>query len=99
MTAEKTFSYGVSAFLCLCAAVAHGETNFAFRGVVVTDYRAAIADFAAHCRAAGVRSAMEIGFEKDYASGVVALRCAGIPVSTTVYAVGDTFPASKEAAG
>ena len=31
MTTEKTFLYGVSVLLCLCAAVAHGETNFAFR--------------------------------------------------------------------
>ena len=59
-----------------------GKMPGAFRGVVVTDYRAAIADFAAHCRSAGVRSAMEIGFEKDYASAVAALRRAGIRVST-----------------
>ena len=52
------------------------------KGVVVTDYSAAISDFVAHCRAAGVRSVLEVGFEKDYASAAAALRRAGICVST-----------------
>ncbi len=60
----------------------NGKMPGSCRGVVVTDYRSAIADFAAHCKAAGVRSVMEVGFEKDYASAVAALRRSGIGVST-----------------
>ena len=52
------------------------------KGVVATDYRRPVADFAAHCRSAGVRTALEVGFEKDYASAVSALRRSGVRVST-----------------
>ena len=51
------------------------------RGVVTNDHRAAFADFAAHCRAAGVLSALEVSFAKDVASAAPALRRAGIDVS------------------
>ena len=60
----------------------NGKMPGSCRGVVVTDYRSAIADFVAHCKAAGVRSVMEVGFEKDYASAVAALRRSGVGVST-----------------
>ena len=52
------------------------------RGVVATDYREPLDAFAAHCRAAGVRSVLEVGFEKGYASAVAALRRAKIGVRT-----------------
>lgn len=48
------------------------------RGVITADYGAAIAGFAAHCAASGVRRVLEIGFEKDYASSVAALKGVGI---------------------
>ena len=51
------------------------------RGVVSTDYHAPIVDLVAHCKAAGVRRVLEVGFEKDYASAATALRRAGIGVS------------------
>ena len=52
------------------------------RGVVSVDYSATVAEFAAHCSSAGVRSVLEIGFERGYASAVTALKRAGIGVST-----------------
>ena len=52
------------------------------RGVVSTDYHVPIADFVAHCKTAGVRRVLEVGFEKGYASAAAALRRAGIGVST-----------------
>ena len=52
------------------------------RGVVANDYRAAFADFAAHCRAAGVRSMLEVRFSKNAAFVASALRRAGVDVST-----------------
>ena len=52
------------------------------RGVVSTDYSVPIADFVAHCKAAGVRRVLEVGFEKDYASAVTAFRRGKIDVST-----------------
>ncbi len=51
------------------------------RGVVTNDYGAAFAGFAAHCRAAGVRTALEVRFSRDSASAASALRRAGTAVS------------------
>ena len=59
-----------------------GKISGACRGAVVTDYHAAIADFAAHCKETGIRRVMEVGFEKDYASAASALRRKGVGVST-----------------
>ena len=53
----------------------------ACRGVIATDYSAAIADFVAHCKAVGVRNVLEVGFEKGYASSSAALRRVGVDVS------------------
>ena len=59
-----------------------GKMPGACRGVMTSDYCAAFSDFAAHCRAAGIRSALEIGFAKDCQSAAPALRRAGVKVST-----------------
>lgn len=59
-----------------------GKMPGSCRGAVVTDYRAAIADFAAHCKESGIRRVIEVGFEKDYASAASALRRNGVGVST-----------------
>ena len=58
-----------------------GKMPGACRGVVSCDYSAAFSDFAAHCRAAGVRSALEVRFSRDAASAAPALRQAGMDVS------------------
>ena len=59
-----------------------GKMPGACRGVMTSDYRAVFSDFAAHCKAAGVRSVLEFGFSKDNPSAVSALRKAGVKVST-----------------
>lgn len=59
-----------------------GRKSGLCRGVVSVDYSATVAEFAAHCLSAGVRSVLEIGFECGYASAVTALKRAGIGVST-----------------
>lgn len=63
------------------AKLSGSELHGSCRGVVSSDYRAAIADFAAHCKAAGVRSALEVCFAKDAVSAAPALRRAGVEVS------------------
>ena len=52
------------------------------RGTVSADYGAAISAFAGHCKAAGIKSVLEIGFERGYASAVSRLRRAGIRATT-----------------
>jgi DNA-binding LacI/PurR family transcriptional regulator len=52
------------------------------RGTVSADYGAAISAFADHCKAAGIKSVLEIGFERGYASAVSRLRRAGIRAAT-----------------
>ena len=52
------------------------------RGTVSSDYGAAITALADHCKSAGIRSVLEIGFERGYASAVQCLRRAGIAAST-----------------
>ena len=59
-----------------------GKMPGACRGVMTSDYSAVFSDFAAHCRASGIRSALEVGFSKDVQSVVPALRNAGVKVST-----------------
>ena len=59
-----------------------GKMPGACRGVISCDYRAVLSDFAAHCRATGVRSVLEFGFSKDNPSAVSALRKVGVKVST-----------------
>ena len=51
------------------------------RGVISCNYRAVLSEFAAHCKAAGVRTALEVGFAKDAASAAPTLRRAGVDVS------------------
>ena len=63
------------------AKMSGGKLPGSCRGVVSADYRAVMRDFAAHCRAAGVRTAIEVGFAKDAASAAPALRRAGVDVS------------------
>jgi DNA-binding transcriptional regulator YhcF (GntR family) len=58
------------------------------RGRISTGYGDALSDFAAHCRSAGVRRVLEIGFERGYASAVPVFRRRGIDVS--VLAVKET---------
>ena len=52
------------------------------RGIFSCDYHSVFSDFAAHCKAAGVRRALEVRFAKDTVSAVSALRRAGIDVSS-----------------
>ena len=47
-------------------------------GLVRVDYGPALAAFASHCRVAGVRSVLEVGFEKGYASAAPALARVGV---------------------
>ena len=59
-----------------------GKVSGLCRGSVFSDYSSAISNFVEHCKSAGVENVLEIGFEKDYASAVTALRRAKIKVST-----------------
>ena len=52
------------------------------RGVISSDYRTVLSDFAAHCREAGICRALEVSFAKDVHSVVPALREAGVEAST-----------------
>ena len=63
------------------AKMSGGKLPGSCRGVVSADYRAAMRDFAVHCRAAGVRTTLEVGFAKDATSAAPALRRAGVEVS------------------
>lgn len=58
-----------------------GDMPDSCRGVVATEYSAAISDFVEHCMASGVRRVLEVGFENGYASAAAALRRTGIGVS------------------
>ena len=52
------------------------------RGTVSADYGEAIAAFVGHCKAAGIKRVLEIGFERGYASAVSSLKRAGICATT-----------------
>ena len=58
-----------------------GKVPGSCRGVLATDYRAAFADFAAHCTSSGVRDVLEVCFVRDDTSAAAVLRRAGIDVS------------------
>ena len=64
------------------AKLSGGKMPGSCRGVVGNDYRAAFADFAAHCRAAGVRRVLEVRFSRNAACVAPALRRVGVDVST-----------------
>lgn len=59
-----------------------GKVSGLCRGTVSADYGAAISAFAGHCKAAGIKNVLEIGFERGYASAVSRLRRAGIRAAT-----------------
>ena len=52
------------------------------RGTVSADYGEAVAAFVGHCKSAGIKSVLEIGFERGYASAAKRLRRTGISAST-----------------
>jgi DNA-binding LacI/PurR family transcriptional regulator len=52
------------------------------RGTVSVDYGAAIAAFVDHCKTVGIKSVLEIGFERGYASAVQRLKRTGMSAST-----------------
>jgi DNA-binding LacI/PurR family transcriptional regulator len=58
-----------------------GKKSTLCRGTISTDYGKAISALVAHCREAGVKRVLEVGFEKDYASASAALKRAGIGVT------------------
>ena len=58
-----------------------GKRSTLCRGTISTDYGKAISALVAHCREAGVKRVLEVGFEKDYASASAALKRAGIGVT------------------
>ena len=52
------------------------------RGTVSADYGEAVAAFVGHCKMAGIKSVLEVGFERGYASAVSSLKRAGIGAAT-----------------